>query len=306
MNSKWTILLVIVGLALATVIAIVTSNPRFETEPTGKQTVATTFKPLELIAKEIAGDDFDVVNILPAGASPHTFEPTPDVVIKLKDAEVIFMIGHGLDDWAADLAKNVPEIQLVTVDKGIELKNTGPVVTFGSGEEDSDELPTDPHYWLTPLNGKAMAADIAAELKNLNPDKSAAIDQRLQDFSIRMVDLDTQIEQLFKDKVNNAILTHHNAWQYFASAYGLVVVATIEPSPGQELTANEMRSLQDIIKHDRIKTLFIEPELSQETVSALAKDLNLNVQTIDPEGGSDANNYAEMLLNNALTIAESL
>lgn len=303
---KWAILLFIAGLVLATAVAVISSNPRFVTEKSGKQTVATTIKPLEMIAKEIAGEDFDVVNILPAGASPHTFEPTPEVLIRLKDAEAIFMIGHGLDDWAADLAKNAPGIQLVTVDKGIKLKNTPRVATFGSGAEAPDDLPVDPHYWLTPLNGKFIAADIAAELKRLNPARTAAIDQRLKDFSSRMVDLDTQIKQLFKDKVNNAILTHHNAWQYFASAYGLVIVATIEPSPGQELTANEMMGLQDIIKKERIKTLFIEPELSKETVSSLAKDLSLMVQTIDPEGSSGASNYAEMLVNNALTIAESL
>ncbi|MFA5185311.1 MAG: metal ABC transporter substrate-binding protein [Patescibacteria group bacterium] len=273
---------------------------------TQKPVLAATFTPLTLITREIAGDDFDIINILPPGASPHTFEPTPDLVIKLQKAKTLFMIGHGIDDWATVLANNIPDVRLVTVDKGIALKSPKDVTTFGTDDDEHASGSLDPHYWLVPANGILMAENIASDLEALAPEKKAGIEQRLRLFTDKMTTLDSRITQLFTDKTNRKILTHHNAWRYFADAYGLEIVATIEPSPGQTLTATEMAGLQDIVKKDKIRTLFIEPELSQMSVASLSKDLNLEIKTLDPEGGLGAKDYADMLWRNAQTIAQSL
>ncbi len=305
--KKGKILALILGVfALAVLGAIFFRAPAPSAGTHGKLSVAATFLPLALITQEIAGNDFEVVDILPPGASPHTFEPSPDLVIKLQKTKVLFMIGHGIDDWATVLAKNIPDVRLVTMDKGIALKSPLDVTTFGTDDDEHASGSLDPHYWLVPANGILMAENIASELEALAPEKKAGIEQRLRLFTDKMTALDTHIKQLFTDKTNRKILTHHNAWQYFADAYGLEIVATIEPSPGQTLTATEMAGLQDTVKKDKIRTLFIEPELSQMSVASLSKDLNLEIKTLDPEGGLGAKDYADMLWRNAQTIALSL
>lgn len=305
--KKGTILAIILAImVLAGFGAIFFRTPVPSTGSDGKLVVAATFLPLTLIAQEIAGNDFDVINILPPGASPHTFEPSPDLVLKLQKAKSIFMIGHGIDDWATVLAKNVPGAELAIVDKGIALKSPKDVTTFGADQDEHISGSIDPHYWLVPENGTIIAKDIASKLEALDPAKKPGVEQRLQFFTNRMTALDSRIKQLFAGRTNHKILTHHNAWQYFADAYGLEIVATIEPSPGQTLTATEMAGLQDTVKKNGITTLFIEPELSQSSFASLTKDLNLETKILDPEGGLDAKDYADMLWRNAQTIAQSL
>lgn len=271
-----------------------------------KPTVAATFQPLTFITNEIAGDDFEVINILPPGASPHTFEPTPDLILKMQNVKTIFMIGHGIDDWATVLANNLSGVEMMAVDRGIALKKPLDVRTYGVGDEEHEDGSVDPHYWLTPENGKIIASDIADKLQSLAPEKKSAIAQRLASFKDKMNLLDSRIKQLFATKNDRRILTHHNAWQYFANDYGLQIVGVVEPSPGQTLTANELADLQETIRSNRINTLFIEPELSQASVAPLANDLKLQIKTLDPEGGTGAADYGDMLWRNAKTIAESL
>jgi ABC-type Zn2+ transport system substrate-binding protein/surface adhesin len=105
----------------------------------------------------VAGPVADVILILPPGASPQTFEPTPSAVRGLSGARTLFVIGHGLDDWAARLARGAGVPRLVRVDAGLALRREG-------GHEGG---PVDPHYWLSIRNGEVIARTVAAELERL-------------------------------------------------------------------------------------------------------------------------------------------
>ncbi|MFA4954405.1 MAG: metal ABC transporter substrate-binding protein [Patescibacteria group bacterium] len=280
-------------------------TPARKPADTGRIKVAATFFPLADIARQIGGDNVDVVTLLPPGASPHSFEPAPAQVLEIAQAKALFSIGHGLDDWAGTLANNAPNISQVTVDRGIELKPPLALTYIGSGGETKDSL--DPHYWLTPQNGKLIAATIADELKRLDPAHAADYDRRLEDFKRQMDETEARIKTLLSDKKNTAIVTHHAAWQYFAAAFGLKIVGVIEPSPDKELTPMELVALQKIIRANDIKTIFIEPELSEQLVKPLAQDLHLEIRSVDPEGvSSGMKNYQDMLLKNAQTFADAL
>jgi len=84
--------------------------------------VAATIFPLHDIVRQVAGSVADVVLVLPPGGSPHTFEPTPATVRALSDASLMFVVGHGLDDWAARLARGAGVPRLVPADAGIRLR----------------------------------------------------------------------------------------------------------------------------------------------------------------------------------------
>jgi zinc transport system substrate-binding protein len=272
---------------------------------TGRIKVAATFFPLADIARQIGGDNVDVITLLPPGASPHSFEPAPAQVLEIAQAKALFSIGHGLDDWAGTLASNAPNISQVTVDRGIELKPPLALPYIGSGGETMGSL--DPHYWLTPQNGKLIAATIADELKRLDPAHAADYDRRLEAFKRQLDETEARIKTLLSGKKNTAIVTHHAAWQYFAAAFGLKIVGVIEPSADKELTPTELAALQKIIRADGVKTIFIEPELSEQIVKPLAQDLHLEIRSIDPEGvSSGMKNYQDMLLKNAQTFADAL
>ena len=143
-------------------------------------TVGATIFPIYDIARTIGGDEFNVVLILPAGASPHTFDPQPSTLKNLQGAQAVFAIGHTLDNWATNVAQAV-DAPVVVVDHGIALRET---VEQGHDHEeaghddhdahdDHDEHeedehghahgPTDPHYWLSPMNATQITC-VASEL----------------------------------------------------------------------------------------------------------------------------------------------
>ncbi len=260
----------------------------------GKLSVAATFLPVADIVRNIGGADVDIVTLLPPGASPHTFQPTPLQVQQLQDVKTIFAIGHGIDDWSLTLAQNKPDIEVVTLDKNIQLRHAAD----GS---------VDPHYWLDAANGKIMAQNVAAELSKLNPSHAADFNRRFQTYASELDALDTQIRILFQGKTQNQIVAHHDAWEYFAAAYGLKVDGVLEPVPGRDLTPRELAALENTIKQDNIKTVFSEPELSSQLLLPLAKDTGVNIVNLDPEGGSNGiASYRDILFKNAQTIANNL
>lgn len=265
--------------------------------------VAATIIPLSDIAQNIGGDKIEAFSLLPPGASPHTFEPTPELIKKLQDVKILFMIGHGLDDWAKTLTQDIPGIMTVVVDGGIALRKPGRIPTIGVHDEGAD----DPHYWLDAMNGQKIAATIAGALAQADPTDAATFKKNLESYQGRIADTDTAIRNMLKPHAGAKLVTHHDAWQYFAAAYGLEVVGSFEPSPGKDLTPKEMAELEDLIRSNGIKTVFIEPQLSEQVVRPIADDLKLNIRVLDPEGGSlQAKSYLDMLETNARTIAESL
>lgn len=296
-NIRPNIFLIIVSVIIIGAIALIVFSRPYITNrpPTGGQpTVAATFLPVADIAQQIGSLDFKVVTLLPPGASPHTFEPTPAQIQLLQDVKTVFAVGHGIDDWSQALVNNTPGVKLFVVDQGIVLRHAA-------------DGTVDPHYWLDAKNGKIMARSIENELARLEPAKSQVLNQRLQNYLKSLDVLDGRIKELFKTKTDRNIVTHHDAWEYFAAAYGLKVVGVVEPVPGRELSPGELAALEKVIRRDKIKTIFSEPELSDQILKPLAKDTGVAIQNTDPEGGSDGiKSYEDILFKNAETIAQSL
>lgn len=285
-------------------------SEKTETRPqpaAGRLKVAATILPLADIAKNVGGDRVEAFSLLPPGASPHTFEPTPEIVKRLQDARILFMVGHGLDGWAAQLAKDLPGLKTITVDDGIAFLKHQEIAAIG-GHDDEDEAAggDDPHYWLSAKNGQTISRNVARALAETDPEGAATYETNLNAYLEALDRTDRRIIALLQPKHGAKLVTHHHAWGYFAAAYGLSIVGSFEPSPGQNLTPKEMAELEKLIRENGIQTVFIEPQLSEQVAEPMAQDLKLRIRTLDPEGGFFNKGYAEMLEANAQVLAESL
>ncbi|OQY65545.1 MAG: hypothetical protein B6D46_12655 [Polyangiaceae bacterium UTPRO1] len=257
--------------------------------------VAATIFPVYDIARQVAGSVADVVLVLPPGASPHTFEPTPATVYALAGASVLFVVGHGLDDWAARLARGAGIPRLLAVDVGIALRRTA---------DERGGRGIDPHYWLSAGNGKLIAKTIAAELVRLTPDMRATIDASLATYLARLDAADAEIRKLLADLPMRRIATVHDAFGYFAAAYGLEVAATFEPYPGLEPSPRFVVAFQKTIRSSGIRMVFTEPQLSIDALRPIARDLGATLGTLDPLGGlAGREGYIELLLFDARAVA---
>ncbi len=264
--------------------------------------IAATIFPLADIAQHVAssepmgfkpgGGEAKVVTILPAGANPHTFELAPQAIKELEGARIIFVIGHGFDDWIKTIGESLPKAKIFTVDSGINL------VKLGS---------EDPHYWLSIANVKIIAKNIARALSELEPEKKDRYEGNLLRYLGQLDETDRSIRRMLSNLPVRKIITFHDGWRYFARDYGLEVVGSVEPSQGSEPTPKRLTHLADVIREQKIKVLFSEPAVSKTVAESLAKDFHLRLYELDPMGGSsNRKSFLDLMMANAHTIREAL
>jgi ABC-type Zn uptake system ZnuABC Zn-binding protein ZnuA len=258
--------------------------------------VAATIFPLYDIARSVAGSIAEVILVLPPGASPHTFEPTPASVRALSGAEVLFVIGHGLDDWAARLARGAGVPHVVSVDAGIALRRT----------HAEARARVDPHYWLSAQHAKAMARTVAAELARRAPGRRAEIETSLATYLARLDATDAEVRGLLADLPTRKIATFHDAFGYFAAAYGLEVAAVFEPYAGLEPSPQFVVEFQRKVRASGVRVVFTEPQLSVEALRPIARDLGVTLAILDPLGGLPGRQgYVDLLRFNARAVVDA-
>ena len=255
-----------------------------------KLKVRATIFPLADIAQNIGQDRIESIALLRAGANPHTFGLAPGQIRLLKDTRVLFMIGGGFDDWAAGITDHLPSIQLKTVDQGIQFLNH-----------------SDPHYWLSVSGARIIARNIASTLQEQDPAHRDEYESNLKTYLSRLEELDREIKSLLADLPSRNMITFHNGWQYFARDYHLQIITSVEPSGGHEPKPQHLAYLAKVIRSHRIRVLFAEPGISIGIAHTLAEDLQLDLYSLDPIGGTEGrNNFFELMRYNAQVIHRAL
>jgi zinc transport system substrate-binding protein len=260
--------------------------------------VAATIFPLADIVKNVGGDKVDVVTIMPMGASPHTFEATPEAIRTVSGASVIFKIGSGLDNWTEGITAAMQgKVKVMEVSGGIELRK------FEDGS-------VDPHYWLSLKNGQLIAVTVAQELSKMDAANTDQYMANMMEYVKRLEAADAELKAKLAPVKGKSFATFHEAWFYFAQEYGLEVAAAFEPFPGREPTPKYLAEFGDTVKKKNIKWVFSEPQFSSDAISQVAKDLGVKLGVLDPEGGTEKygseSGYIAMMKHNADTILKAL
>jgi len=276
----------------------------------GKLKVAATIFPLYDLTRQVGGDKVDAKLILPGGASPHTFEITPSLVKDLQDTDLIFTIGHSIDNWASDLI-NHNNAELVVVDQGIVLQ---PFKEQEDEHEHEDEHEDghdhgdiDPHYWLSPDNAIIIAQNISEKLINADKKNEDYYKNNLNDFVRNIESKEREWKVQIDALPSKNLVVFHDAWNYFADYFGLDIVASFEPFPGKEPSPEYLIDIQEDVKDSDIRAMFIEPQLSRTSLETLAKDMNVKLGIMDPLGGvSGRETYIDLIDYNINSLSENL
>jgi ABC-type Zn2+ transport system substrate-binding protein/surface adhesin len=114
------------------------------------------------------------------------------------------------------------------------------------------------------------------------------------------------VRRLLGDLPTRQIATFHDAFGYFADAYGLQVVATFEPYPGLEPSPRFVVEFQKKVQAAAVRVVFTEPQLSIDALRPIARDLGVTLAVLDPLGGLPGREgYVELLLFNARAVASA-
>lgn len=290
------------GLVVAALLAAV---PRPEPAD-DRDAVAVTTHQLADIARSVAGPSIAVATILPPGANSHTFEPTPATLASLARAKAVYAIGHGFDAWTGTLLADMP-IPLVVVDKGITLRSSATHIGDPAAEEEEEEDvgPIDPHYWLDAKNAAVIAATIADDLAVRFPDRRAEIATNLEATRARLLAADAEVRRILAGLERRDIVTLHDAWYYFAEAYGLRVIGSFEPSAAREPSPQYLALLSRAVKDAGVAVIYKEPAIPVTGLEAFAADAGLRIVELDTLEGSSTDPYDVVMIRNAKIIEEN-
>ena len=283
---------------LVAVIGLCSTLPWVPPAVAAPVTVVATIFPLADMVAQIGAEHVAVTTLLPPGASPHTFEPTPAQIREVAGAQVFVRIGAGLDAWAAKiLAAHTGNIVVATVTDGLQL--------LGSG----DDAGGDPHVWLDPvLVRDHVVGSIVNALRQADPADAAAFDRGAAAFRTALSDLDAEIVHTLAPVTDREYVAFHSAWRYFGGRYGLHEVAAIEPFPGKEPSAREIAAVIEKARAAHARVILIEPQFDPRLAQQIAHEFGGRVLSVDPLGGpavAGRNTYIDLMRYDARAFAEA-
>jgi zinc transport system substrate-binding protein len=274
-----------------------------------RPSVVVSIHPYFDITRTIAGEDADVVRILPPGASPHTFDPTPRDVGRIARSDLVIMNG-GLDLWLRDLVEasgaRGPVLEVVALPAVQEvMRHAFPDLVAVDAR--GATVGFNPHVWLDPLVMVEVAEAIAGALADLDPDGAESYRERARAVQEELRDLHEEVGATLAPVAGAPFVPFHDAWPYFAARFGLDLVVEIEPFPGREPSPSYLRYALGLIRDSGARAVFSEVQLSRRPAEVVARDAGVALYELDPLGGvSGRERYADLLRFNAALIAEAL
>lgn len=287
--------------------------------------IVTSMQPHYSLLRQLVGDRAEVVRILPVGASPHTFSPTPRDVARLAEADLVVFNG-GLDEWLLELIEasgtQAPVIEVLEV---LEFEPLGGLepdehegeqdeaeheedVGEGADEQAHDHAGVNPHVWLDPRLMAQLVPHLVGALAAVDTANAEVYRANGEALIADLEALDAEVRAILAPVAGAAFVPFHDAWPYFARRYGLELVVEIEPAPGREPSPRYLAEALELIEASGAKAIFSDVQLPSRPAELVAEQAGLPLFTLDPEGGglNAEESYQELMLANARTIAQAL
>jgi zinc transport system substrate-binding protein len=280
--------------------------------------VATIFPPYDFV-RAIAGDKVSLTMLLPPGAESHSFEPTPQDIIKVQNCDIFIYVGGESDAWVEEIldSMDTSRMEIVTLMDCVEVVEEEIVEGMQEEEEEEDpghESEYDEHVWTSPGNAKLIVQKIAGVLKQKDSPNAAEYERNTADYLAKLTELDNSFQKVIDGaKRKTFIFGDRFPFRYFADAYGLSYFAAFPGcSTETEASAATIAFLINKVRNEGIPVVFYI-ELSNEKIADViceetgAKKLLLhavhNVAKRDFDRGA---NYYDLMSQNVKNLQEAL
>ena len=242
-----------------------------------KAMITVTLEPLRYFTEAIAGENYQIVSMVPKGSSPESYDPTPQQLVNLSKSQAYFRIGHiGFEQaWMKKLEANCPDMKVYDTSKGIEL-----IRDKGHWHGDHfHEGGVEPHIWNSTQNALIIADNIYQALCELDSTHQADYKYRLDSLkqSIRQTDAETR---RLLENADSTFLIYHPALSYFARDYGLKQISIEEG--GKEPSPAQLKKLIETCRNENVHTIFVQQEFDQRNAQLIAHELGINIVSINP------------------------
>lgn len=243
--------------------------------PADGEPLYVSILPLRSLVQGIVGDDFDIEVLVPPGASPETFEPTPRQFVGLNKARMVFNVGL-IDFETTLLAKIEDQAKVVNLSRGIEL--IAGTCSHGShGHTHTHGI--DPHVWTSPRALQKMAENAYEAIREAYPDSvKYETNYRLLQQELKALDERTAARIAASDV--EYFIIYHPALTYYARDYGLRQIA-IE-ADGKEPSAKQLTQLIRQAREDGVRRILYQSQFPASAVEVIARDIDAEYAEVDP------------------------
>ncbi len=243
--------------------------------------VFVSIAPQADFVERIAGPLASVNVLVGPGQNHHTFEPTPKQMAELASAKLYFTIGLPFETRLLEkIRASNPGLKCVDTCEGVALRAMETGDEHAEHDDGHGPGATDPHVWLSPLNAKIIASNVAKALKEADAAHTAEYERNLAELLKALDESHSRISGILAPFKGDAFYVYHPAFGYFADAYGLRQIAVeIE---GKEPTAKQLADLIKRAKADHVRVIFVQQQFPRRAAEAVAKEVGGVVVSVDP------------------------
>ena len=269
-----------------------------ENQPSSRPYVLVSVPPHRFFVEKIAGDTVEVGLLVPAGASAHTFEPTPKLMMDASRADLWFIVGESFEKRALPVLQNHnPRLVAIDLRQGLDLiyddcNGSHHGCCHCSGGADL-------HYWLSARMAKQQAKTITDALAVRYPENASKYLNALENFKKELDDLDQKIIMDLSGLKRRVIMVSHPAYAYFCRDYQLRQLS-IE-CEGKDPAPQQLTNVIQQARKDQISKIYIQPQYTNRGAKLVAKELGAKLVMLNPY----SEDYLTMMQDIALHFAEN-
>ena len=255
--------------------------------------VAASLPPLAWLVDRVGGERVATTVLLPPGASPHAYEPSPRQVARLGSADLFVAVGDphlAFEQRQVErLLRRRPDMPVVRLADAVAAAAAEGSAAEGSaaggpkpaGGPPPDGHPADdPHLWVAPRNLRIGARAVAAALERLDPAGTAVYRRNLAALEADLGALDAELARAFAGLDSPTFLVQHPAWGHLAAEYGLEQVAIEEE--GKDPSPQRLMEVIDQARRDGLETVLVQTGVSDAAARAVAREIGARVVAVDP------------------------
>jgi len=232
----------------------------------GKIDIAVSVPPQAYFVERIGGSLVLVHILIPGGADPHSYEPTPRQLINLSASRIYVKVGTPTfpmeSKYLSTLLERNPLMTVIDTSAGMKFR-TG-----------------DPHVWTSPTLVKITASNIAKALVTHDPLHKDYYARNLAEFLSEIDGLDQWIRKSLKGKSGSSFIIYHSAWGYFADAYNIIEIPIEEE--GKPGSAARIREIIDLARKKGIRDVLVQKGFDERNARAVAAELGGKTVEVDP------------------------
>ncbi|GLK80457.1 metal ABC transporter substrate-binding protein [Methylopila turkensis] len=282
---------------------------------TAKVKAVATFSILGDFVAAVGGDRVSVETLVGPNGDAHVFSPSPADARKVAEAKVLFENGLGLEGWISRLVKSAgAQVPVVVAAKGVAPREMSDEDDHKHGHAHGhDHGEVDPHAWQAVPNAKIYIANVRDGLIAADPDGRATYEANAAAYIEKLNALDAEIRAAWA-KVpveRRRIITSHDAFGYYAAAYGVEMIAPQGVSTETEASAKDVARIIRQIKAEKVPAVFVETISDRRLAERIAKETGAKIggalysDALSPAGGPAAT-YLDMMRSNLRELTSAL